>query len=153
MKLVELNKHHIEEMIKYIRPEDKAEVVAMSGYDNIMQPMQDLLVYDSQEIRVALTSDHGLVYAIGGYSISGLVWFITSTHADGLSLQGRREFVKAVKKCKRLAFKWSDSPYLHNMVLSSNTKHVRLLKSLGAEFSAVERIGGLDFQQFFIWED
>ncbi|QPB11912.1 hypothetical protein [Providencia phage PSTCR2] len=83
-----------------------------------------------------ISDEFGLVYAVGGTNSVGVAWFVTSTNIELLTRSEVREFINLLKEHRDECLKVL--PYLTNYISVYNTKHIKLLKLLGATFDVTE---------------
>lgn len=83
-----------------------------------------------------ISDEFGVVYAVGGTNSDGVAWFVTSTNIELLTRSEVREFIHLLKEHRDDCLKVL--PYLTNYISVYNTKHIKLLKLLGATFGVTE---------------
>lgn len=83
-----------------------------------------------------ISDEFGLVYAVGGTNSAGIAWFVTSTNIELLTRSEVREFINLLKEHRDECLKVL--PYLTNYITVYNSKHIKLLKLLGATFGTTE---------------
>lgn len=79
-----------------------------------------------------ISDEFGVVYAVGGTDSDCSAWFVTSINTERLTVSEVKEFINLLMEhrdsCLRVL------PYLTNYISIKNTKHIRLLRMLGADF-------------------
>lgn len=129
--------------------EDLLEFHAAAPKDNpechLMEYLQKARKEPTNYTMRVLKAPDGYPLLVGGWSIGGVVWFITTNAAKLYPLQ----VMKALKECKEEALQAYSR--LWNVVMLTNTQHVKLLKGIGAEFiGPIHSIGSEPFQAFTI---
>lgn len=132
MKIVKATYSHQIAVSTGLTKGDISEWEAVTGYP-----------YDAYDVfkhlrestgTVALIDDDGDVLAVGGTQpqedLSCLVWFVTHSRTESLSLQDKRRFWATINQFKYECLRFSS--YLFNIVHSKNTAHISFLKSIGA---------------------
>lgn len=79
-----------------------------------------------------ISDEFGEVYAVGGTDSECSAWFVTSTATERFTVSEVKEFVNLLMEHKESCLRVL--PYLTNFISIKNTKHIRLLKLLGADF-------------------
>lgn len=83
-----------------------------------------------------ISDEFGEVYAVGGTNSEGIAWFVTSTNIELLPRSEVKEFISLLKEhrdeCLRVL------PHLTNYISVYNSKHIKLLRLLGATFGKTE---------------
>lgn len=99
---------------------------------------------DDSSVCLTLRSDSGVPILFGGWNRGdGSVWVACSVHAERCPLGVLRHLKRSLEN----AFVFNS--VLHNMVMTTNTQHVKLLERLGATFiGPIEPINGEPFQRF-----
>lgn len=116
----------------------------------------DVLTASSADPSVMHISDSlGKVLAVGGHS-KGLIWFVHTTHAEALSLRGKRQMLRLLTdhliRIKREAARENPQDTFHftNVVSLGNGPHMKLLNHLGAVWAKGSfKHYGHSFKQFY----
>lgn len=120
-----------------MRDEDRLEWYYASGCSFGCTPVSELkdalCLYDDETCKV---------YAIGGIE-KDLIWVVCTEYVD-------LNPIKFLRFCKPFFKQWVKYP-VTNYVWMKNTKHMKWLKWLGAEFNGYAEINGEPFQKFTLY--
>lgn len=132
MKIVKATYSHLLSVASRPAQGDISEWEAATGCD--YDPDEVLAHLRASTGTVTLINDDGHVLAVGGTQpqedLSCLVWFVTHSRTESLSLQDKRRFWATINQFKYECLRFSS--YLFNIVHSKNTAHISFLKSIGA---------------------
>lgn len=115
----------------------------------------DVLTASSDDPTVmAISDERGNVLAVGGHS-NRFIWFVHTRHAELLDQKGRLQMFAILRDhlvgIKQEAMQFLPDATFHftNLVSVENTKHRKLLDTLGAVFlPETSSFNGHDFKQF-----
>jgi len=154
-KLIRVNfkKEHAEHLASHLSKADMNELMVTSGlseaptYDEMVVTLTVCDQYSDFTYAV-VDSANGFVYAIGGYTEKGVVWFLSSKHLSELDKESRKAFRQIL--IDNLYVVLSELKIdLWNYVWMGNPKHIKLISSLGARMSGpVTGKGGEQFLKF-----
>lgn len=142
-----LTRKDIGEMSMGIRSEDALEYRAHSGnhLGTLWETLMDLVGVEDEHYVEAVRNQRGHLVALGGWSASGVCWFLCTALVEAHA----RDFVRHIKARRDTLLDHVD--VLTNEVMTTNALHVRFLKHLGAEFSEdTFQRGGETFARFYI---
>lgn len=115
--------------------DDKLELEAMTGHQYTRAFFEGRMYQHRTQTNCVTLWHEGREYstpvAIGGNK-GDCVWFITSSVLKFYPRQAREEFRKAIVEYRDKMLELY--PVIWNYVWSGNVEHIRLLKTLGAEF-------------------
>lgn len=136
----------IVELERLLTPEDRLEVACSNpGADIVWDLLDNLRKGSSGVVMRSLRAPSGELLLVGGWNATGHVWMLATTHAKDFPVATYR----GVLECRTEALK--DCPRLYNMAMLTNKMHVKLLKSIGAEFiGPIHGVNGEPFQAFYI---
>ncbi len=147
MRLHKAEYQHLLRAAHFMAPSDREEM------DRVCPGRSPVSVLTAalDETTVAITDRFHNVMAVGG-SAHGFVWFTHTDWAEALQVSDRVKVLKLIKShLKSIQEKaHASGGYLTNVVSLENTKHLRLLRGLGARFADdVISHNGHDFKQFY----
>ncbi|ATN92934.1 internal virion protein [Ralstonia phage RPSC1] len=142
-----LTRKDIGEMSMRIRADDVLEYRAHSGnhLGTLWDTLMALVGVEDEHYVEAVRNQRGHLVALGGWSVTGVCWFLCTSLVD----HHARDFVRHIKARRDTLLDHVD--VLTNEVMVTNALHVRFLKHLGAEFSAdTFNRNGQEFARFYI---
>ena len=121
----------IDELAEMLHPDDIAELRACGAYkegDKLCDVL-DTSVSNSEVTYVIRCVKSHLPMAIGGYTVHGYCWFLSSKALIDLSAPERHEFRQMLMVNLLSTLKLF--PKLENMAWSKNKQHLRLIEACG----------------------
>ena len=103
------------------------------------------------ETSRTIVDSEGRVLATGGSN--GCLWFVTTKRVACLGVHEKAEFIQLLKDHLECVRKFSKPEDMTNMVHEENSKHIRLLRHLGATFAFAQIVvpeTGARFRQFWL---
>lgn len=149
MRTTQATAQDVVELDTFLSPADRLEANCSRPGAAIVWDLLDWLRKTEQtpehfKMR-SLRSASGELLLVGGWNSTGLTWMMSTTAAEANPVVT----VRGVLECREIALQ--DCPRLYNMMMRTNTGHVRLLEAIGAEFTGpIYGVGGEPFQAFYI---
>ena len=141
----------ISDFVNAITADDLKEFLCTNAWDSMKVSLREALRDasdrpDRMRFRSLYSHPNGYPLLMGGWdNLTGVAWFLTSVYAEQYPVQT----LKGILECRDEALQ--ECTHLVNVMMRSNTRHVRLLDSIGATFTGpIESIGGEPFQAFYI---
>ncbi len=137
-KQVRLTPEHCESISHHLSIEDIRELVAadrLHSESACPSDIENVLIDAPLSHSYAIIgSSSKFVYAVGGVTFDGCVWFVTTSHIGKGKCPAyiRKEFLSRLKD--NLDHALRVHARIENYVWSGNRKHVALLRHLGAIF-------------------
>jgi len=134
LKLVYAKRWHFSCVAGRMDEMDAEEILMSSG----LTPTAAMLeAYGNPKMEnIAIESEGGTVYAVGGFSKDGVVWFVVTKEVSGFSLRDKLQLFRLIELMKDKVLT-NVSPIIYNTVYKKNTQHLKLLELLGADFEEV----------------
>ena len=133
LKLVYAKRWHFGCVAARMDEMDAEEILMSSG----LTPQESMMeAYKSNMENIAIESEGGTVYAVGGFSKEGVVWFVVTKEVSGFSLRDKLQLFRLIELMKDKVLT-NVSPIIYNTVYKKNTQHLKLLELLGADFEEV----------------
>ena len=133
LKLVYAKRWHFGSVAARMDEMDAEEILMSSG----LTPQESMMeAYKSNMENIAIESEGGTVYAVGGFSKDGVVWFVVTKEVSGFSLRDKLQLFRLIELMKDKVLT-NVSPIIYNTVYKKNTQHLKLLELLGADFEEV----------------
>ena len=130
LKLVYAKRWHFESVASRMDEMDAEEILMSSG----LTPQESMLeACNSNMENIAIESEGGTVYAVGGFSKEGVVWFVVTKEVSGFGLRDKLQLFRLIELMKDKVLT-NVSPIIYNTVYKKNTQHLKLLELLGADF-------------------
>lgn len=131
---------HCVDIATHLSMADMRELRASGEWDPVSQSIGDLLMRAAGAegfTHFAIRDIHTqTVYAIGGYGVDGLCWFLTSKHVAEFTKEERWSFRMMLRR--NLIATLEVHPILFNVVWNQNEQHIRLIQSMGARFGSTD---------------
>lgn len=146
-----LRARHCTDLARHLSVMDQRELIATGAWDPKKQSVADVLstaLKDETCTSYAVVNPRsGCVYAVGGYDTSGTCWFLTSRIVSYEFDAKERALFRSILH-HNLIETLKIHPVLHNVVMSKNVRHVKLIESMGARMGEEGHANGEQFQHF-----
>lgn len=152
MQIIDATQAHIARFLVSITKEDVIEFRKLMKVPEgemaipYLQERLQELHKNPDSALVAMVSGK-TVYALGGFDMTGQVWFMTTTYA----VEKPKEFVQSIRSFTKLMFE-QGFQVLHNMMWTGNKAHEKFLNLIGVRWLGPVK-SHPEFNRFVITEE
>ncbi|MGL5583283.1 MAG: phage protein Gp13 family protein [Cetobacterium sp.] len=157
-KQEEFNEGHAACLALHLSAEDYGELIATGAlsigadFEGIEVALNKAATY-SQKCYAIVNKSTGLVYAIGGYTAEGVIWFLSSRYLKNFTKECKREFKGMLRDNLLHTLTLFDKP-LWNYAWYHSKTHLKLISSMGARMSGpVTTEKGVKFVKFEFYQE